>query len=187
LGLAVIDKHCPFSSSFLYGAYSHPLSGRDVAPSKALNSSYNSLFNLNVGSHIKAMVDCTLIIVTSLLYLSYLVDGRTFTYSPNPTVGQTLTVTWFSNVGDPTSFSLALVNDDTDTGSPQQIQNVEATNDPTTGTVNFIPTLPGYAHIPIWHPNIVFTMKTSSRRTRVIELKPGGYVVLTMYRPLILI
>jgi hypothetical protein len=91
-----------------------------------------------------AMIDCTRSILTLLLYLCRLVVGDDYIYSPtNPTVGQPLNVTW--SKANPNPFSLALINDDVDTG-PQQIQNVSLINGQTTGTVTFVPTSQGYVY-----------------------------------------
>jgi hypothetical protein len=102
------------------------------------------------------MIDFTRSILTSLLYFCRLVVGDHYDYSPNnPTVGQTLIVTWFR--ANPTAFSLALLNDDSNTG-PQQIQDVKFTNGQTTGTVRFVPTQPGYVYILIQHSNTILTI-----------------------------
>jgi hypothetical protein len=93
-----------------------------------------------------AMIDCARSSLTSLLYLCCLVDGMGYTYSPNnPTVGQTLTVTWVKGISEPASFRLGLVNDDLGT-DPQQIQDVEADKGQTIGTVAFTLTISGYIH-----------------------------------------
>jgi hypothetical protein len=89
-----------------------------------------------------AIIDCARSSVTLLLYLC-LVDGMQFTYSPNnPTVGETLIVTWARDPSEAASFSLGLLNRNSNTGY-QQIQDVDVPKEQTTGTVSFTPTEPG--------------------------------------------
>jgi hypothetical protein len=125
---------------------------------------------------------------TSLLYLCCLVDGNTFAYSPNPTVGQTLTVTWYLDHSDSELFLFKLgllVNDDVNEGFQQILQ---VPDDQTPVTVTFVPNTPGYVHnfrSAVKH--CINSTQTSSRRARAVVLDPEGYVVLTIYHALVLI
>ena len=104
------------------------------------------------------MIDCKSSIITSLLYLFRLVDGLTFTYSPNPTVGQTLIVTWSNDTSDSVLFRLGLQNVELNT-APQQIQTVEVANGQTTGTVSFTPTETGYVYNYIQHSKLTINKR----------------------------
>jgi hypothetical protein len=105
------------------------------------------------------MIDFMRSIFASLLHLCCLVDGMQFAYSSNnPTVGQSLVVTWTRDSQEPASFRLGLQNDDLHSDvDPEQIHDVK-TNGQTTGTVSFKPTQPGYVYISIQYSNTILTI-----------------------------